>query len=445
MRSSSSLYYSMTLLTCIFLAVGFIIQSSRVELWKRRAVEQWESAMSLPDYPAQQQQPPRNTNKRVQVSPAREIMGKYVPLPPSSNEEQLPHQYTHPVPLESILDENNTVIGDPGWLLDFGIIGYGKCGTSTMMIWLLEHPEVQAFGKEMNEFMQGRPGDLIYKLYTDLAPGPYQRGYKAPQDVTQRHILDYYRQYWPHARLLIGLRHPVSWFESLYNFRVQNLPPKLTLPHPNALIGACTARRYGTCTNKGDFAVSLMNLGKQNDPALLSSLAMESHDTSDTTDTDGTQVPEVVSTILSRYRKIKHNYTDVPYMPNPVFLFEVSQLGDADAVRNEQFRRDVSQFMGLNELLPAIPHAIPGKKRLPREQERRNERKISICDDEYNMLRQELMSLSRSNAEWIRTVFLKSPTVVVSSPSHFDAIMESWMTDPCDIKNANAQAAEKQR
>lgn len=82
--------------------------------------------------------------------------------------------------LDTIIS-NDTIIGDASWLLDFGIIGFGKCGTSTMMVWLKEHPEVQAFGMELRDLMIKRPHELVRRLYTELLPGPYQRGYKAPQ------------------------------------------------------------------------------------------------------------------------------------------------------------------------------------------------------------------------------------------------------------------------
>jgi hypothetical protein len=36
-------------------------------------------------------------------------------------------------PLDSVIDENMTIIGDPQPFLDFAIIGFGKCGTSTLM------------------------------------------------------------------------------------------------------------------------------------------------------------------------------------------------------------------------------------------------------------------------------------------------------------------------
>jgi hypothetical protein len=36
-------------------------------------------------------------------------------------------------PLDSIVDQNLTIIGDPQPVLDFAIIGFGKCGTSTLL------------------------------------------------------------------------------------------------------------------------------------------------------------------------------------------------------------------------------------------------------------------------------------------------------------------------
>lgn len=407
-------------------------QSIRLELTshhRQRALEQWEATVlyftaaeeeeeSIPSLVALLQKattleastttiPEPSTIKPT----TRKIVGKYKPTKSKLSEEANP--YSHPVPLDSIVDENDEVIGDPGWLLDFGILGYGKCGTSTMMIWLLEHPEVQAFGKEMSELMKDLPGQFIRKLYTNLEAGPYQRGYKAPQDITQRHIMETYIEYWPHAKLILGIRHPVWWFESLYNFRVQNLPGHKVLPHPNDLVGLCYPQRFGACTSKGDFAASMMNMGKQHYP-------------------EPREATELEEEILSRYRRSNFNFTDVPTMPNPVFLFELTQLGDVNDTRNELFRRDFSNFMGLKELLPALPHAIPGKNRSVSEQLRRDARKIKICQAEFAPLREALMELSISNSLWIRQVFLVNPTVFVSSPEHFESIMEGWMKDPCE-------------
>jgi hypothetical protein len=317
-------------------------------------------------------------------------------------------------PLDTIIDEKDRIIGDPGWLLDFAILGYGKCGTSTMMFWLREHPEIQAFGTEKGHFMSRKPGLMVRQLYEKLEVGPYQRGYKAPQDVTQIHILDYYRTYWPHAKFIIGIRHPVRWFESLYNFRVQNLGATKTMPHPNDLIGPCHSGRFLTCTNKGDFAVSLLKLGKHNYPTARPATELE-------------------TTIISRYEYLNRTFdsSTVEYMPNPLFLFELDQLGDSNETRSEIFRDDFTKFMSLKEQLPALPHFIPGKKRTLEEQKHRDSLKIKICDGEYQPVRDELMILARQTSVWIREVFLNSPSVHVSSRDYFESILEGWMRDPC--------------
>lgn len=107
-------------------------------------------------------------------------------------------------PLDSILDENGKVVGDPGFLLDVAVIGFGKCGTSAVMDWIGKHPKVRVFPKEVWNLMDNQLPEFIRRLYTELEPGPYLHGYKAPQDITQDRILDLYRKYWPDAKLIIG-------------------------------------------------------------------------------------------------------------------------------------------------------------------------------------------------------------------------------------------------
>jgi hypothetical protein len=50
-------------------------------------------------------------------------------------------------PLDSIVQGWN-VTGDASWLLNFAVVGFPKCGTSTLMLHLEDHPEVQIFSKE---------------------------------------------------------------------------------------------------------------------------------------------------------------------------------------------------------------------------------------------------------------------------------------------------------
>eukprot|EP00977_Amphora_coffeiformis_P003397 scaffold630_cov174-Amphora_coffeaeformis.AAC.17 len=110
--------------------------------------------------------------------------------------------------LETLIDEER-IIGNVQFLLDFAIIGFGKAGTSTLMDWLAAHPVVAMFAREVYDLVQQRPAHLVQSLYEDLPAGDqYMRGYKNPLEITQPHVLDYYRTYWPQTKLICGLRHP---------------------------------------------------------------------------------------------------------------------------------------------------------------------------------------------------------------------------------------------
>lgn len=86
--------------------------------------------------------------------------------------------YTRP-PIETILNlETSEIIGDPRFLLDFAIVGFGKCGTTTMMNWLADNPQVQIFRNEVWQLMHGRPANLVRLLYDELDTGHFKRGYK---------------------------------------------------------------------------------------------------------------------------------------------------------------------------------------------------------------------------------------------------------------------------
>jgi hypothetical protein len=98
-----------------------------------------------------------------------------------------------------------------------------------------------------------------------------------------------------------------------------------------------------TCTDKGDFARSLMRLGKQNGPAAA----------------EPRPATALERRILSRYDdKGAHNSTEFQFMTNPVFLFELTQLSDGTG--SERFRRDFQRFMGLRRPLPP-PRGTTGR------------------------------------------------------------------------------------
>lgn len=113
-------------------------------------------------------------------------------------------------PLEKIV-QNDRLVGDPQFLLDFAIIGIEKSGTSTLMKWLGAHPEIQCFQYEETSMFFNKPGVLARKLYNTYPGEKYKRGYKNPIDIFQPCVLENYQKIFPKTKLIITIRHPVRY------------------------------------------------------------------------------------------------------------------------------------------------------------------------------------------------------------------------------------------
>jgi hypothetical protein len=96
--------------------------------------------------------------------------------------------------------------------MEFAMIGFSKCATTSQMQRLSNHPEILMFNKEAHSLKNGRPAELVNMLYAlPNRPGK-RRGYKDPTNIRKKEALDALRTYWPDAKLIIGVRHPVWWF-----------------------------------------------------------------------------------------------------------------------------------------------------------------------------------------------------------------------------------------
>lgn len=333
----------------------------------------------------------------------------------------LGHRSHRRPPLDSLIDKDGNITGDVQFLLDFAIVGFGKCGTSTLMHLLAQHAEVACFRQEIWELIHSRPAQLVQLLYKNFPPSPHlKRGYKCPAEITEPHILDYYRKFWPRTKLIVGIRHPIWWFQSLYNFRVQNLQPNdPPMLHPNKLVGRCYWGMQMTCTERANFAYQLLRLGKQNGPS------------SNSRKRAPTNLSRLVESIVGHFPKTWYNVSAVPYHPNPVFLYETTQLHE----NQDQFLGDLSAFLGLttSPLSGPIPSIQPGYSwQNASLQASKDALKISICHDEYRPVRRELLRLAKQTSEWILTDFYDAPTVVVSDKHRFGRILEAWKSDPCE-------------
>jgi hypothetical protein len=329
-------------------------------------------------------------------------------------------QQTRPTTLRSIVDiQTGEIIGNPQGLLDFAIIGHGKCGTTSIQHWLMEHDEMYCPEDEILELsLASRPQFLQRLVMESLKAAEQQHpkiqkvllGYKNPGEIRVPKSIQFLSRWFPKTLLIVGIRHPVLWFESLYNFKVQNLPghmPSNYWGDPNDLIDKCQDVKEFNCvgTAKGHFHIHLALLGK----------------------TNGTQE-------LAKEYPILANRTQLPpTTSNPVFLFDVDQLNDANATRMNRFQQDLPTILGLKHPLGPVPRRKPGKVWPKRLQKKRDQAKMRICDDRYQSLRQHLMKIAKQASNWIRNSgFLDHPDVHVSSRDYLEHILETrWMKDPC--------------
>jgi hypothetical protein len=299
-------------------------------------------------------------------------------------------------------DFEQNIKGDVEFLLDFAIIGHPKTATTFTMHWLASHPEIQMYEHELHSLAQGKPAELVSQLYA-LPPGSkFQHGYKAPRDIYNIQALNSIAEYWPNCKLVVGVRHPVTWFESFYNFR---LSKNFTMPPAESLIGNCYR---AVCTDAAAFHLNFSLLGKTNQTTLEEKKLLMP------------LPPEVLA---------------LAPLHNQVFLYDISQLSDEDEARSYQYRRDLGNFLGLKQELAPIRHRNASEK---------TETHLDICEDRYRPLRRALMDIAKPASEWIRTYFMQSPEVFVSSPEYFNELLLAWLEDPCD-KESHKNDPERRR
>ena len=249
---------------------------------------------------------------------------------------------------------------------------------------------------EVHSLRQGRPAELVSLLYTlpessETVQRP-KHGYKEPNDIRSPVALHSIRQYWPNTKLILGVRHPVKWFESYYNY---NSRRNQTLPPAEEMIGK-------RLPDHAKFHLHLSQLGK-------------------TTLKDARE-RELLGRPISG-----SGWTDdtpVPRMRNKVFLYETSQPFDSREGRDVVYREDLAHFLDLT--IPLKPIRVRTK------QSPNYHYAIDICDSRFQTLRAQLVEDGRIAAEWITDYFLKDPDVTVSSPDHFVELLQSWSRDPCD-------------
>eukprot|EP00588_Corethron_pennatum_P009411 CAMPEP_0194277790 /NCGR_PEP_ID=MMETSP0169-20130528/10014_1 /TAXON_ID=218684 /ORGANISM="Corethron pennatum, Strain L29A3" /LENGTH=401 /DNA_ID=CAMNT_0039021835 /DNA_START=162 /DNA_END=1364 /DNA_ORIENTATION=+ len=279
----------------------------------------------------------------------------------------------------------------PAHHIDFAVVAFPKCATTSVHA-LFHHTDE-------TDMMPGEYCRLIEEKHTveeELAlrgeiraavaamPPGKKTAFKCPHLLKHAVAISRLASMYPDAVLLVGVRHPVLFFESFYNFRVTNPWPdpydwkKWTIHPPESLIGFANGW-MDLDTDIGRYELTLMQLGKVPlTDADLSLLACKG-----------------LSLAPTQQR---------------VFVYDLGQVQDADADRGRAFLDAMGKFVGLETPLQAMPLVDPKHKTVPPEVEAQ---KIDICDQKFDALRTLLLERSKVTATFVLDRFLRSPEVIV--------------------------------
>jgi hypothetical protein len=282
-----------------------------------------------------------------------------------------------PAPPLGDLVQGWNITGNVSFLMDFAIVGFPKTGTSSLMLYLEQYKSsIFTFRDERCELNWNQHVKLIRDMHKEYSP-TRRMGIKCPGNLEVDLALSNYNHYFPSTKFIVGLRHPIPWFESFYNFRVTNEFP---MPPAEKLIGKCIRANQGVCTARAKFSEHLRK--------------------------------------IEPWRK--------------VFLYSLDQLQENPD--GQDFRRDLGTFLDLYEpLSKPLIWIKPGQKGLDAEfQKQIDAKKIDICHGRYARLRAVLLQHAADSADWILNEFLIQSNVMVSNLAHFEQVLEGWKVDPCN-------------
>lgn len=170
-------------------------------------------------------------------------------------------------PLSDLI-QKDSIVGDVQFLLDFALIGQpGDTGLQELFLWLKTKPrnrqdpapkdnpssqqndhsspalEIHFLHGNIKALQKDRPAELVDRLYTELPATRWstarsssspksssttestfsqvKHGYKAPSDLSSPTALKHLKTYFPSTKLIVGVRHPIEWFQVDYNDKLK--------------------------------------------------------------------------------------------------------------------------------------------------------------------------------------------------------------------------------
>jgi hypothetical protein len=291
--------------------------------------------------------------------------------------------------------------------LDFYIMGFPKCATSSLMqffmktvnetdiVWMDDGTQeydirsMKNVERLLEKIEEGRNTNPEVKKYGIKWPiGLYEK------DVfvsSMKNLIESNPQH-EETKFIVGMRHPVRFFESYWNYR--ELVHK-DMPPPSTLIGSSEVGKRGVYTEIAQFEKGLMVLGKFD------------------------LVPDDFAW-LGKNRK-----TVLP-TKNKVFLYLQEQFEDQNATRFQKFLDDLLSFVGVEEAR-VTSDDFPSYNVI----NKKKKKAFDICDEAHKEVRNALVLGGKATAKWMETNLENSKDVFVSDKEYFLDMVKTWGQNPC--------------
>jgi len=320
--------------------------------------------------------------------------------------------------------------------LDFLVAGFPKSGTTTLLATLRQHPEIAMDSQEncqvarpiqqddvnlkrLNRYLFALKRDIaddrkfksslqrlgasssssssaIASTQPALEADQLKAGIKCPDAVKNFKAIHRLSQHSPDCRFVIGVRHPITFVQSFYNYRlleahIKNRPDKPSLFE----IWKSNLNWWDVSKDAPRYEMFLSQFGK-------------------------------TSVSLGQ---LKEWFVERPMLavkPNKfkIFLYSIEQI--EDPVESKLLRTDLQRFLGLTQPIDEFGH----ENRIASNANQITKH-IDICSPEYSHIRKDIINNAPATVAWMHE-FLESPDVIVSDRQKLLKSINSWSTDPCE-------------
>mmetsp|Transcript_20950 Transcript_20950/g.31595 ORF Transcript_20950/g.31595 Transcript_20950/m.31595 type:complete len:408 (+) Transcript_20950:176-1399(+) len=289
-----------------------------------------------------------------------------------------------------------------GTIIDFVIAGFPKCGTTSMEA-NLGYVAPMPVADVCTPVHQ-----TVYYSYKNwpkqYGKGKPYRGTKCPAFLQGQWLVEW-SEYLPRAKIIVGIRHPVKWFQSFWNMIANNGLASFANYDPYTITKPCKSSRSCRngcpsrqlfCVHRARFHNALASLGK-------TALSTEERSLLGPDDIDGG-----ANLVDNRIR-------------NPIFLYEQTMLGE------ESVWEDLRNYIGIENTLQ--------HDKFVSSHGRGDNRDINFCNDTYDHFRAIMMPISYNVSLWLQKYFIpiakKRDDVTISNLEKFAKIVERYKFDPC--------------